>query len=269
MGAATSCIKAPAAPPATGSAPSNAKTAENVVSQAAAAVGNKLVETVKTVEKAVTTVANAVVDTVVKAVKPTIGCAVSTPYGLGVLDQIRPDGFAVVKLDFGATAYLNMDQVTFAPVPKVGSECSTVYGDGVLKEIRESDGMCVVALKFGATAYLRKEQVRPLRAYPFVPASFWTSGIFSAVSTVSPFADVAADKTSRDIKLDAGEAPAKITQDGAKAEEPSPAHPLEEKDASDAPEAKTTTQAAATEASVEATPASEETSKKKKKKKKH
>ncbi|KAH9257763.1 transcription elongation factor S-II [Batrachochytrium salamandrivorans] len=108
------------------------------------------------------------------------GSAVQTPYGVGVLDTLRADGIAVVTLDFFAKAYLQPSQITaLKTLPATGSRITTMYGDGVLQEVRKEDGCVVVKFDFGGTGYLRPDQIRPVRAKPFVPASYWSSGIFA------------------------------------------------------------------------------------------
>jgi len=181
----------------------------------------------------------------------------------------------VVALDFGAKAFLNAEQIKVAPAPASGSACSTVYGDGVIADIRGSDGFVVVNLKFGAKAFLRPDQVRPARAYPFVPASYWTSGIFARSSTK------AFDAVSASVAKNT-EAVTKPHDPATAEEEPSPAHPSEEKDASEvpppaqaeppatveAPKVEETTEDTAEETETAAATATGESSSKKKKKKK-
>jgi len=231
-------------------------------------VGDAAEKVASTVKLAVNTAVSVGMD-LVGAVpvhkRPTMGSAVKTPYGIGVLTKVRDDGFALVQLDFGAKAFLDYRTITFAPVPKANEACSTVYGDGKVLEFREGDGFVVVALNFGAKAFLRSDQVRPARAYPFVPASYWTSGIFASTSAKT-YADVANQKaveskapSSPEKKKGASPAkgspkkevapgsPAKKAQEEPKPaaapgspakkaqEEPKPADPSEEKDASEVP----------------------------------
>lgn len=156
-------------PPAPGAAtPSKPKTMGEVVQDAAAAI-----------TAAGQQVAFAV-DQAVHGQKIPNGSAVQTPYGVGVLDTLRADGVAVVTLDFFAKAYLQPSQITaLKTLPDAGSRVTTMYGDGVLQEVRKDDGCVVVKFDFGGTGFLRPDQIRPVRAKPFVPASYWSSGIFA------------------------------------------------------------------------------------------
>ena len=277
MGPAASCMKAPAVAETSKST----KSASSAISKAASAMEKKLVEATGAVEKtipaAVASIASAVAGiTKGDAKKFSIGAAVSTPYGIGVLAALRADNFAVVQLDFGAKAYILPHELAAAPVPKVGEKCSTVYGDGKVSEIRSSDGFVVVALNFGAKAFLRSDQVRPQRAYPFVPASHWTSGIYARPTSVTPQTEI----PKAEKKNGKGSAsPAKGSKSPVKAPEPAPvkleeaepapAHPAEEKDASEVPPpAQQDPPAAAEEAAKEApaTTGSSASAKKKKKK---
>lgn len=231
MGPAASCIRAPNPSQPDSHGNSKPKSTENVTAAASSKPTNveKQVAVAEKPEKAPTTAVeststSAISETKVNKIYPQVGSSVSTPYGLGVLNQLRPDGFCVVFLDFGAKAFLNKDQVRFAPLPEVGSQVSTLYGDGMMQTVRE-DGFVVVDLKFGAKAFLRKDQVRAIRAYPFVPASYWTSGIFETSER-----KIISDTTSKAV-----DSPAiKRVQEELR-EEPAPALPSEEKDSSEVP----------------------------------
>jgi hypothetical protein len=243
MGPAASCLRAPPAATETPQRPSSTAAAGTSTStkQAETLMVNKKVDINAVVNAKVAAVE--VSQSKAAEVKGTAkvvaeekhfahGCAVSTPYGIGVVSKIRPDQFYVISLDFGAKAFLNPGQVKAAPVPAIGSSCSTVYGDGKVKEVRKEDGVVVVELNFGAKAFLRSDQVRHLRAYPFVPAAYWTSGIFSSPLSAKPLNG--ASKASAPVKAEPSVQSAKRPQDFNQ-EEPTPADPSEEKDASDVP----------------------------------
>ena len=90
-----------------------------------------------------------------------VGSTVSTPYGPGTVENIRPDGTHVVrplnwKLANGciATLYLQPEQVKLTQTSGIqeGDEVMTVYGPGFVKKKRLEEKDVVVLLRNWALA---------------------------------------------------------------------------------------------------------------------
>merc|ERR1719414_1022732 len=88
------------------------------------------------------------------------GQKVNTPYGVGVIEDIRPDGFRVVKMEnFEATAFLQQEQIEQLD-SDLANTVMTPYGPGLIEEVRDDGFHVVKMLAFGATAYLQPEQIQ-------------------------------------------------------------------------------------------------------------
>lgn len=98
---------------------------------------------------------------------PTAGLASTrTPYGPGTIQAQRPDGFTVVRMEWGATAYLN-------------TAVLTPYGAGVIESTRP-DGFSVVKLPW-ATLYTRL----PLGATSALPVTAAAPASAAAVKALA------------------------------------------------------------------------------------